>query len=122
MNIEINPDDFEPLIERVVGRVLDKRAAASVKLGNQLSFSEPKAAALLDVKPHALRDARYRGEIAASKVGSRVVYRREDYPNTTRYLASHFGMGWSEGITLGDVRDIARGIRKVADAYGSRAR
>ena len=46
-----------------------------------------------------------------------ITYLREDYPNTMRYLTSQFGMSWNEGITLGDVQDIAMAIRKVADWY-----
>ena len=46
-----------------------------------------------------------------------IVYRREDYPNTTRYLSNHFGMSWCEGLTPEDAEDIARAIEKVADAY-----
>jgi len=49
-----------------------------------------------------------------------ITYRREDYPNTMRYLTTQFGMSWNEGITLDDVEDIARAIEKVAGWYRSR--
>lgn len=49
-----------------------------------------------------------------------IEYRREDYPNTMRYLSSHFGMNWTEGITVGDARDIAKAIKKVADWHRAR--
>ncbi len=49
-----------------------------------------------------------------------IEYRPEDYPGVAEYLSSHFGMGWSEGITLRDANDIARGVKKVADWFRSR--
>lgn len=48
-----------------------------------------------------------------------IEYRREDYLGVTQYLSSHFGMGWSEGITVGDARDIAKAVKKVADWFRS---
>ena len=46
-----------------------------------------------------------------------IVYRREDFPNTMRYLTGHFGMSWTEGITVSDARDIGRAIKKVAEWF-----
>jgi len=46
-----------------------------------------------------------------------VVYRDDDVPNTLWFLSHTLNMGWNEGITEADVRDIAEGIRKVAGWY-----
>jgi dTDP-4-amino-4,6-dideoxygalactose transaminase len=53
--------------------------------------------------------------------GRNVEYREEDYPETVWAQANTFVMNWNEGITDGDVEDMAHGFRKVADYYRGRA-
>ena len=76
MKLEIDLSVLQPLIVVVVQEVLAQQEATQAQLGDQLAFHEPKAAALLDIERHALRDARRRCEIVASKLGSRVVYEK----------------------------------------------
>ena len=77
MKIEFEEEDFRPVIDRVVGAALKRVEGLLTATSHKLAFAEDEAAAYLSVKRHVLRDARLRGEIEASKVGKRVVYRRE---------------------------------------------
>ena len=78
-NMQINLDDadLEPLVTKIVAKVLGQREVNGEKLGDRLAFTEPEAAALLGVRPYTLRDCRLRGEIEGSKIGKRVMYSRE---------------------------------------------
>ncbi|MDP7018369.1 MAG: helix-turn-helix domain-containing protein [Pirellulaceae bacterium] len=51
---------------------------------DRIAYTEPEAAALIGIPRHSLRDARLRGEIEASKIGRRIIYRREELED---YLA-----------------------------------
>lgn len=62
-----------PEIEAVIRKVL-----ADVIEPKRLAFTEPEAAALLGVQSHVLRDARLRGEITPTKLGSRIGYSRRE--------------------------------------------
>jgi len=53
--------------------------------------------------------------------GRDVQYREEDYPETMWAQANTLVMSWNEGLTEDDVEDLARGVQKVADYFGSRA-
>ncbi len=77
MEITFNDTDLEPLVTRVVAKVLAQREANDTRFGNRLAYTEPEAAALIGVRPHILRDCRLRGEIEASKIGKRIMYSRE---------------------------------------------
>jgi hypothetical protein len=77
MQINLDDADLEPLVTRVVAKVLAKREADGVKFGGRLAFTEPEAAALIGVRPHVLRDCRLRGEIEGAKIGKRIMYSRE---------------------------------------------
>jgi len=48
------------------------------RFDRRLAFTEPEAAALLGVQRHVLRDLRLNDEIAASRVGRRIVYEVEE--------------------------------------------
>jgi hypothetical protein len=78
MKIQFDNDDLRPLVELVVTEALDRIEADRAKTGGRLAFTEPEAAASLGVQPHALRDARLRGELVASRVGKRIVYERDE--------------------------------------------
>jgi len=65
---------FRPIIAEVVRAVLEQVDGDRAKLNGRLAFPEAEAAALLGLRPHVLRDCRRRGEIPASKVGSKIVY------------------------------------------------
>lgn len=77
MKLQFDNDDLEPLVTKVVVKVLAEREENAEKFGGRLAFTEPEAAALLGVRPYVLRDCRLRGEIVGSKVGKRVMYSRE---------------------------------------------
>ena len=68
--------DLEPVIEVVVRRVLDRVEAERARVNGRLSYSEARAAELLDVNRHQLRDARRRGEIEFSRCGKKILYTR----------------------------------------------
>ena len=46
-----------------------------------------------------------------------IKYDIADYPGTRAFLSKGFVFNWNEGITESDVEDMAKGIRKVAEAY-----
>jgi len=77
MKVIFEEVELRPLIEKVVAETLAKIEFDRMKLGDRIAFTEPEAAALLGVRPHVLRDARLRGEIAASKAGKRLLYTRD---------------------------------------------
>jgi hypothetical protein len=86
LSLTLDHEALRPLIEAVVTEVLARVEAERARLGGKLCYSEPEAAALLELQPHQLRDERLRGRIRASSiVGRRVRYVREDL---VRYLAS----------------------------------
>lgn len=64
--------ELKPVIAAVVQEVLQATDA------ERFAFHEPEAAAKCGIERHALRDARRRGEIKASKLGGRVCYRRDE--------------------------------------------
>ena len=73
-----NKDDLRSLIQTVVTETLDERESRQAENQGPLAYWEPDAAALIGVKPHALRDARYRGELVGSEVGKRIVYLHDE--------------------------------------------
>lgn len=77
MKIDFDIDDLRPLIERTVSETIAQLDAERSKLTGRLGYTESEAAAALGVQRHALRDARLRGEVQASRVGKRVIYSRE---------------------------------------------
>ncbi len=78
MNVSFNDADMAPLIERIVATTLAQQANDSAKLDGRLSFPEAEAAILLGVARHSLRDCRLAGQIKASKIGRRIVYRADE--------------------------------------------
>jgi hypothetical protein len=82
INLQLEPDALRPLVEELVSELLARREEASALLDGKLAYSEPEAARLLSLRPHQLRDERYRGNIQASQVaGRRIRYSREDLLN-----------------------------------------
>lgn len=76
MNLSICPDDLRAIAAAVADE-LERRAADNRRLpDDSLGVPEPKAAAMLGIKPHVLRDARRRGEISGRRVGRSVVYEK----------------------------------------------
>lgn len=49
--------------------------------------------------------------------GRAAPYRVEDYPGTNWAMDNVFGTSWIETLTDGDVQDMLRGLRRVADDY-----
>lgn len=77
MNLAIDPDELRPIVSAVVAEVVAN--LATLPQGNdRLAYTEPEAAAMLGIKGHALRDARLRGEIQATKAGGRIAYERTE--------------------------------------------
>ena len=77
MKIDIDEDDLRPLIEQVVTQTMERLDRDHERIGDRIAYPEGEAAALLGVPRHVLRDSRLRGEVAAGKLGRRVVYSRE---------------------------------------------
>ena len=84
MKIELDRETLVPLIEQVVAETLRQVDQDRAQLGDRLGFTEREAAELLGLPRHSLRDARLRGEISASRIGRRVLYRREELENFLR--------------------------------------
>ena len=78
MKIDLDKEAIRPLIQQTVAETLAQLDDERSKLGDQLAFTEPHAAALLDIAPHVLRDLRLQGLVEASKLGKRIVYTRAD--------------------------------------------
>ncbi|WP_339908277.1 helix-turn-helix domain-containing protein [Symmachiella dynata] len=67
------------LVREAVREALDGRIDADAKIpAEKLAFREKNAAELIDIPVHSLRDCRRRGEIIGTRVGGRILYRRED--------------------------------------------
>lgn len=86
MNLQIDPNAFESLVERVVASCLDRIANATQPtppiLTEQLVYSETQAAKLLGLNVHQLRDERRRGRISHGRtIGKRVAYSMSDIQN-----------------------------------------
>ncbi|WP_397569045.1 helix-turn-helix domain-containing protein [Schlesneria sp. T3-172] len=85
MQVSIDPESFAPVIAAVVAETIAAIQTDEERLGDQIAFSEQKAARLVDMEPHQLRDERLRGRIGASQiVGRRIRYTRSDL---LQYLA-----------------------------------
>lgn len=78
MNISFSETDLRPLVEVVVAATLERLGDERQRIGDRLAYSEPEAAALLSVRPHVLRDARLRGEIAGFRIGKGIRYERDE--------------------------------------------
>lgn len=79
MQVTIDPAELAPVIAATVEATLIRFGADQAKLTERLAFNESEAARLLDLEPHQLRDARLRGELAASRItGRRIRYTRQD--------------------------------------------
>jgi Helix-turn-helix domain len=85
MQVSLAAADLEPLVERIIEAVVSRLETVRAAMGDQLAFSEERAAQLLELETHVLRDERRRGRIIASKiVGRRIRYQRADL---LQYLA-----------------------------------
>jgi excisionase family DNA binding protein len=78
VRIQFDQEDLRPLVQLAVAEALDRLEEERARLHGRLAFTEPEAAVLLGVKPHVLRDCRRRGELQGAKVGSRILYTRDD--------------------------------------------
>ena len=78
LNIFFDDVALRPLIERIVGTVLEQIRSDLSAAGDRLAYSEPEAAALLGVHRHVLRDARLRGELSGCRVGKGIRYERDE--------------------------------------------
>ena len=85
MNLTIEPSELRPLVQSIVTEVVRDLAATGPLGDGRLAYREPEAAELLGVTAAALRDARLRGELTATKVGGRIGYERSEL---LAYLAS----------------------------------
>lgn len=78
MKLDIEAADLRPIVEVVVAEVVAKIAPLRSVPSDQIGIAESRAAELIDVDRHVLRDLRLAGEIKAARIGRRVIYRRED--------------------------------------------
>ena len=84
IHIDLDPDLFDPLIDRAIERVLARQAKLSSfadSLGDQLLFSEPQAAQKLGLTPTALKEERLKGRIHYLKRGRQIKYLPEHLTN-----------------------------------------
>lgn len=70
-------DDLRPIVQQVATETLRQFESFDVH-GDRIAYTEPEAAAMLGVAPHVLRDCRRRGELTASRCGSRNMYERSE--------------------------------------------
>lgn len=84
MRLEIDAEDLRPIIAQVAADLIERFGGEP----ERLAYPEARAAELLGVPPHVLRDARLRGQIQGSKVGRGVVYGRAEL---LRFLDSRRG-------------------------------
>ena len=78
MNITLDAKDLEPLVKQVVEATLEAVESDRAWVGDRLAYSKPKAARLLGVAAHCLREERLKGRVSASVVGRRVMDTRAD--------------------------------------------
>ncbi len=79
LNVSLDAEALRPVIEAIVAETLARLADDNARFGEVLAFDEPKAAGLLSLEPHQLRDERLRGRITASQiVGRRIRYQKHD--------------------------------------------
>ncbi len=83
LSLLLNSEALKPLIRQIVEEVVAALEEDRSKFdGELLAFSEEKAARLLGLESHVLRDERRRGRIQASSiVGRRIRYTRADLMN-----------------------------------------
>ena len=77
MNVTFDEKDLRPLVDLIVATAIERLSDERAEFGDRLAYTEAQAAALLSVRPHVLRDARLRGEIAGCRLGKRVLYSHE---------------------------------------------
>ena len=77
MILRFDEESMRQFIAQVVTETVERLGEDRDRLGKRIAFKEHEAAALLSIERHALRDARLRGEVEASKVGRYVVYSRD---------------------------------------------
>ncbi len=85
LTMQLPEAELREFVKVVIGETLDRLAGERNAMSDRMAFNEPEAAQLIGVPRHVLRDARRRGEITASRVGKRCVYKRG---NLEKYLAS----------------------------------
>jgi hypothetical protein len=79
LTFALDPQALRPLIAAVVAEALAQLEDVRATLDDRMAFSEPEAAVLLGLESHQLRDARRRGDVAASALaGGRIRYTRQD--------------------------------------------
>ena len=78
MQIQVEAADLKALVDDIVGQVVPRVITEFGASEGQLAFDESAAAQALGVPRHTLRDARLRGELVASRIGKRIVYRRDE--------------------------------------------
>jgi hypothetical protein len=77
--LPVSAEALRPLLRELVAEALAQLQAHQAALGEPQAYPEPKAAALLGLRPHQLRDERLRGRIGHSRVvGNQVRYTRQD--------------------------------------------
>lgn len=87
MRLELDHADLKPLIRAVLVEVLAELDMRGLQKGDDAAIPEARAAEMLGVARHQLRDARRRGEITCSRIGKKVVYTKSEltqYLNRTR--------------------------------------
>ena len=79
MQIILNSRDLNPVISAAVRETLAQLSdEADLFSPDRLAYPEAEAAQLLGVAKHVLGDSRRRGEISGSRVGKKILYRRQE--------------------------------------------
>jgi hypothetical protein len=77
MRLDVSPEDLRPIVS-VVAEELAARMAPINSAPLALSYREAKAAEMLGIDRHVLRDCRLRGEIKGAKIGKATCYTVEE--------------------------------------------
>lgn len=79
MNVDFDAEDLKPLVVLAVREAIQQLGDDDSRLPTgQLAYLEKRAAELLDIPKHSLRDARLRGEIVGVRIGGRIAYERSE--------------------------------------------
>lgn len=75
MNLSLDPAELRPLVAQIVAEVL---TALPTMGDGRLAFLEAEAAKVLGMGRSALRDARLRGEVVATRCGGKIGYEKSE--------------------------------------------
>ncbi len=79
MQVIADPQVLEQMLEQAARKAIEQYQADHAQVGDFIARPEAKAASLIGMRSHQLRDARLRGEISFSKgPGGKIFYTKQD--------------------------------------------